>query len=374
MAPGHLGLQDGEQLVGRGQGAHQVGEIGDRVTDGVAVALEVEVHSKVVTRLELGGPHGQVEEVAGSTLGAVSFGSHLPRGLAVGRQPWLVRPHLQHRGHGGTWSPGRGVDMGRGQHGGLGHHRGLGCPGLPDPCCPGSWSMAIISSVNVIISATLDVLATLVNSTNLVPLTLPLLALGYPEQHGPSHPLDLGHPGSWLLVNHSDPGCRPPWTTWPLRTSPPVSLTLSILVFDHPRCLGQPNCVGRHGCPDTSHPAPWPMVTRIALVLGHSGHLEHHSHLSHACLPDLGHPSRWSPVKRVALTLVHHGCVGHLILLSWSLVNGDHAGHGPWSPWTSQPPWLSQQPQPPGHFNHPCPLPPWPPQFQGHPGVHPHSQ
>lgn len=55
--------------------AHQVGEVRDRVT---SVALEVEVHSEVVTGLQLDGLHGQVEEVAGTTLAVVSFGSHLP--------------------------------------------------------------------------------------------------------------------------------------------------------------------------------------------------------------------------------------------------------------------------------------------------------
>ena len=174
------------------------------------------------------------------------------------------------------------MDLGRGQHGGLGHHRGLGCPGLPDPCCPGRWSTVIISLVNVIISATLDVLATLVNTTTLVPLTLALLALGYPEHLGCSHPPDVDHPSSWSLVNRADPGCRPPWTTSPLWTSRPVSLTLAVLVLDHPRWLGQPNCAGRHGLCDTSHPASWSMVTSIAPVLGHSGHLDDHSHLSHA--------------------------------------------------------------------------------------------
>lgn len=74
--------------------AHQVSEVRDGVSDGVAVALEVEVHGEVVTRFQLGGRHGQVEEVAGTALAAVGFGGHLPRGLAVGRKPRLVRPHL----------------------------------------------------------------------------------------------------------------------------------------------------------------------------------------------------------------------------------------------------------------------------------------
>lgn len=167
--------------------------------------------------------------------------------------------------------------------------------------------------------------------------------------------LAAGHHGQ-LGHLHQSP-CH--WLSWSL-------ITLDVLV--------NPIVLATMVAPPPANPAPWSMVTSIALVLAHSGHLDHHSHLSHSGPPDLGHAGPWSMVTRVALTLGHHRCLRHagpLILLPWPLVNGDHAGRGPWSPWTSQPPWLSQQPQTPGHLNHPCPQPP---QFEGHPSIQPHSQ
>lgn len=175
LVGGHLATkvpETGGSWLAEAKHAHQVGEVPDGVTDGVGRALEVEVHGEVVTGLQLGGPHSQVEEVAGRSLAAVGFGRHLPRGLALGRQPLLVRPHLPHRGRGGSWSWGRGVELGRGQHG------GRGCPGLPELCCPGLWPVVSLSMVTLMVSA--------------------ILGIGHSSQLNRLGPPDTGVPGPRL--------------------------------------------------------------------------------------------------------------------------------------------------------------------------------